>query len=371
MFSGPLIADEQMAIQVLPEENVIKVEHLNAIENILDIFGCVIYSILVDFQEIDSNDGKQIVEYINDQCSDTLEKIQLLNCKSSVLDRLRNEFKYMNEVKFSSSVSECLIFDRDDHQMSNIFPTLNSLHVHHTTPSDWTFIKGKFEQLRVLDVHLPQTIRDDTINGWHISSLFMNNQRIRDLTIVNPTLKLLKVVNEKLRQLESLNIVGLSDNYLSILNKPFQFRPLQQLMLHPNHENQIPRKINFPKLKELTLQIERNLTSKWMRFVSERIDSNLVELNLQTQELAREYFDAIPSIWPGLNEVNISCQSEFTANNVLNFMDESKELTSFKLEIRIDQLENKRLVQQLDNMWTMKHYNRSVHRNTVAMSFQR
>lgn len=371
ILSGPLSADEKTAIQELRDDKLVHVANINALEDILDIFGSDIYSFIVDFQEIDVNDGKEIVEYINDECFENLEKFYLINCKGNVLDRLKNEFKYMSEVKFSSSASEDLVFDIDGHTMQNIFPTLHTLRVDYSTPSDWTFIKGKYEKLQILEVHLPQTIRNDTINGWHISSLFMNNKKIIDLTIVHPTLKLLKVVHEKLRRLEDLHMIGLSNNYSDILNQPFQFRPLKHLILHPNHEHEIPWKISFPKLDEFTLKTEHNLTSEWMEFISKQIDSNLGELRLKTQGLEREYFASIPGIFSGLKDVIISCQSRFTADDVLNFMEETKQLTSFKLEICIDELECTRLFEQLDKMWTSKRYNRSEYQGTVAMSFQR
>lgn len=400
-LSGPLSEYDKTAIQVLHEDDIIKVANSNLVEDFLDTFGRDIYSIIVDFQEIGVIEGKEIVEYINDECYETLEKIRLLNCKGDVLDRLKNEFKKIKVVRFSSSVSEDLTFDTHGHRMQNIFPTLSVLRVYHTTPSDWTFINGKFPHLKAFEVHLPQTIQNDTINSWHISSFLMNNKKIRDLTIVHPTLKLLKVVNEKLDQLERLGIVGLSGSYLNILNKPFQFRQLKHLMLCPNLENEgsnlrttfritenesstktkqpryrgqnneIPWKIYFPSLDRLSLRIKHNLTSEWMRFISKKIDSDLSELKIKTQELARGYFQAIPGIFPQLTEVHILCQSRFTASDVLTFMKDSKSLTSLKLEISIDGLEYKRLFKRLDKMWTSKRYNLSEYHGTVFMTFRR
>lgn len=340
MFSGPFVEDTHKAIEVYNDGNWVIVHNLNAIKNLLEHFGEFIQRIEIDFQDIDAENGKMIVEYV-DKIAKSLNILYLQNCKDDILNGLKSEFTNLGILRFSSHSDELKL---ECNKLNKLFPNLLRFHIENTEPSHWRWIDGNLPKLTQLDVELPRTTGDDGVYESQITKFLKVNPQIERLKIEQANLKLIAAANELLPKLDYLKLEQLSTDYLNHQGDPIHFQHLKHLSLRPYHIDEIPGKLIFEKLQNFELIIYPNqYTDKWGEFIANQVNDNLSKFALDVGRLTVEQLFSIPGQLKNLKEIAISSSSEFTAEEIVDFVAKSDSLVNLNFECLMEKWEQNRL----------------------------
>lgn len=356
IFDGPLTDDDGYVIKTLTNTSIpyYFIDHLSTIQSFLDNFGSVVQWIMIDFRLMSPEEGRQIVDYVNDKCAQTLRFLYLRGCKGEVLDGISIAFENVEEVSFSSNSTHTLTLP-SDRKLNRIFPNIRSLFIEKTVVSDWTFIDGHLPGLKNLFVTLPQLKDENEIDESQITNFFKSNNQVEYLTITNTSLKLLSEANKILPKLTNLTLIHLSNDYSNYQGAPINFATVKHLKLTPSHAEDIPDNTMFDHLEGLTLNLTQNhFNDKWLQFVANQVNANLTVLFLDAADLIKEQFLAIAEQMPNLETVHISCDSRFVANDIVDFIKKSKSLNEIELTIQMADTETDRLRSILSGRWGMK-----------------
>lgn len=184
----------------------------------------------------------------------TIEKLKLENCKGNVLDEFKHTFQYVHLLVFSSSSVDKLQIKSKNRKMCDLFPELNSLHLLETSPSDWEFINGRFPRLRKLIVELPRAKKQNNLLTVQLVKFLKLNSHIENLMIDHINLRLLREINATLTKLDSLELIGLSEDYNNLECTDIQFDTVEFLAIESSEMNEIPSKIMFNRLTTFNLK---------------------------------------------------------------------------------------------------------------------
>lgn len=72
--------------------DIIHIQHIDMFNNLLQNFGKLLSNMIIIFEGISEHDGKQMLKLINDECSKTLQQLELKACKGTMLDQLKKPF---------------------------------------------------------------------------------------------------------------------------------------------------------------------------------------------------------------------------------------------------------------------------------------
>lgn len=343
LFVGPFIKDEEEAIEMDEDRETVIIRNFNVCKDLLTNFGYLIRKIKVDFQQMDTGLGMQIIEAIGAKCSISLNSLKLINCKEDMLDGLNTEYENVSVLRLTSSATDPLI-SSDSRMLSTLFPKLVDLSV---TSAELTHFYENIPILTAFDVELPQKGSD--IDESHIGHFLKINPQIILLGIYYTTPQLLREVIENIPQLQALSIIKLSEDFVLDQNELIRFDKLTELSVY---SDEIIEWVVFDKLEMLELFIEPSkFDDKWLEFLTHRVNKNLTRFTLMANALSKEHFFMIAEKLHNLEKVEISSTSKFTANDIVSFIEKCKYLTSIEMKIEIGESEKKRLMSILPNTW--------------------
>lgn len=323
---------------------------LSEIKNLLIHFGDLIRQIRVSFNDIGEAQSKEIMQYVNDKCSNTLETLSLEIREKNVLRELRDEFQNVFALKLSGHLTNEIINASEIIQLSMIFPNLQELELDSTTLC--TIIDEVMPKLLKLSVQLPEEKEANEASSIIIKFL-QNNQQIKHLSVQHGSLELLKEVNRT--QLESLNLIGFAENHKYYEGDSINFETVRDLSIDLGSAKEIPTKIMFKQLDRLRFAVQREFTKQWLQFMETQINPNLKQLDMDLSSLSLKHFLNLPEKLPELRVVKISCDSEFAANDVDLWMKKSQQINDFVLNIRMNSFEQNRLQQLLAKDWQVTY----------------
>lgn len=347
IFCGPFIEDNAKAIE--EDGRFITIKNLDVIREILTTFGDMIERIDLSFKEMDATDAKQIVMQIN-VLHHTIETLELKNCKGDVLNELSNTFEKVFHLAFSSSSSDNLQIASK--KLSEIFPNVEYLNVEDTRASDWIFIDNALPNLKEFTVDLPKQ-GGDNADETQIAEFLRKNLQITKLVIKHSSLKLLNEVNEFLKNLEILQLNGLSENYLNYEGEQIHFHNIRYLKIESENDDKIPVRAVFHRLNDFHLQTKDNFTDKWFEYLDEHVNPNLVRIHIKSDHLAVKYLLGIPEKYTNLHFIDIKTKSQFVANDILRFLKRNKQTYGIEFSIQMDKSEEARLKNRVSAVWSL------------------
>lgn len=338
-------------------QGMVVVSNFDEVKDMLALFGDMIYSIIVYFQDIASEQGLEVVEYINDHCSSTLKRIQLLNCSGTVLDGLQNTFSDLTHLTFTTHPTEKL--QTENNKLNETFPNLTYLSTIDATDSvkvhDWEFIHGHYSNLKELLIKEPQTKLQNVDHFVQIIKFLHLNSHIDTVTIKYGTLKLWFYVNHLLSNLEDIRFQGISRNFLNSNCSSLEFLNAKKFSFQSFSIKDFPKRVSLLNVDVFQLVTPFNFTAKWMKFCSNQINKNLTTFVVDTSHLAREYFLEIPELFNQLRNVTINSRpTYFTADDILAFLERSANLNELNMEIRLTASDQKFLQETLAEQWVIR-----------------
>lgn len=353
--AGPFGKDEHIGIQIELYYHA-HLRTLNAINATLNNFGHLINDIRLNFEDIDENEGREIVKSINERCFESLTTFYLENCKGNVLlDWLKTPFRNVTFLVFSSSQEEELEI-KDDQKLNNFFPNTEILRIKHIRSSEWKLFDCSFPELASIYLNFPKEHRQNFINESHISNFLKINPQISNFFLKNANLKVLNEVSKLSPFHYTLEIDGLSDDYLNYqgdtINLKSMFLTIRNIPI-----NLFPERIKFNSLTILTVEYEHNFTSKWIDFIQNQTNSNLSMLTLNFKSIKREQFLEVLSQFTELETIYVYNHDSFTlmADDIINFIAKNKLLNVLELYTRMERPEQIKLRRSIRKQWMMKY----------------
>lgn len=320
---------------------------LYALEN----FGDLIEFLNVNFEHISGAQGKEIVQRINNHCS-SLRYVHLEKCHGNMLDDLNSEFSAVNILHFSSHPTEKLVINVNK-KLHEIFPNISFLHVGNMKTADnWAFIQGKYNLVCILDV-----IEElDEANEAHLINLLQLNTQVTSLTIHFPTLRLLSKLKDAMTHISFLCLTSLSQDYFN--HDAVEIKGLNTFIFKSKSEDEIPTKIDLRQMKGLELRIPFKFSNQWIDFLKTQVNEDLRELKLITNELEKEQLFTISEHLANLEVVTIESESNFTINDIVEFVEKNKKLQRLDLFAKMDESELVNLGEALGEKWNVQYEKR-------------
>lgn len=368
-LSGPFQSDETNAIDETNQQHIY-IQNIRLVKMLLKWFGDLIRKLDISFENIDGCPGREIIENVNKNCSESLVRLEMRNCKEFVLDNLKNTFPHMRTALFSSSQSKSLQITPDAVKLNQLFPNLESLMLEYTKKSDWELIGTQFPNLTMLAVELPNGKDPDRPDGVYVGNWLKSNPKIEILSIQHCTMNILKAANELLLNLKNLELRFFSTEYLNYEGDPIHFNNVRQLTIHSNRsKDEVPEFIFFDQLQDLKLYVKPELTDKWTSFIGQQFNKNsIIKLVISTNVLTKARFNALSDLLPNLNGVSIDCSTDYTAKDIIKFIEKSNQLMTLRMKVPMEVMEERILRSKLQNKW---HYKMHSEGDKIHMVFSR
>lgn len=317
---------------ILSDKNI-EVKSLKVLQKLLPNFGDLIVFLEIEFENIEQNKATEIVKSVNEHTSNTLRLLYLIDCYGNVLDELKNQFKEVIAVLFS--VAENFEFSDKDQRLNKIFPNLQLFLVGKVSAVQWKYVDVEFPSLNNFYI----VFIENEINETHVASFLKKNPQIKAFEINDPSLKVLKEVNDNLPNLISLEINGLSKNYGNDKIDSVHFKNVKKIAIRTQNENEIPEKIGFHQVNNITLNINTTFSDKWFDFIANKIHSKVIYFKLETKSLTKDQLLNLPEKLPDLTEVALHSPVEFAADDVIHFIEKVNHLQILQIFIEMDKNE--------------------------------
>lgn len=349
---GAFVDNETEAIVENMEATTIIVKNVNVVKNILDTFDGLIRILAINFENIQTSEGYEIVKHLNSKQLHSFLMLGLWNSKGNVLDEWKNAFPNVINFGFSSSKKTSLEIKNDNPKLWQLLPKLENFELDCTQVSDWKLIGNQFPKLNTFKVKLPQSRNQNQPNEGPVVSLLTNSKQIEYLTIVDTNLGLLKGVGDNLAEIKNLTISSLSESYSDDKIEPFELNNVKYLKIESKIDA-IPEKVAFYELDGITLNIQ--FTNKWAKFFSKQIKT-VEDFTLASNKLSNEDLLKIAQHLPFLKTVDISTQSAFQANDIFVFVGHNNKLKSLVLNAKMKEDERNTIV----DLFQPKYWNVTV-----------
>lgn len=329
------------------------IKNMAAIKNIWSKIGNMITGLIINFIDIDLNQGNEIMKFINAEASKWLTLVFLDNCTLNVFDELSNEFNKVVILAFSRSETADFEF-KDDQRLSKIFPNLKKLAIKEIKVSDWSLLD---DQTKLTELVLRPNGAEEKI-----IQCFKRNPLLNGLQIHEINQSLLKQINENIPKLKVLKLINLHGNFDG---DPIHFVTVDALAIE--NSSIIPENIFFDHLRILHLVFNLNeFTDKWLNYINTKISNSVSFFHLIVEKLSKELFLDIPDKLPKISFAYIQCETPFSADEIKQFLDKAINLFEFKMRIPQEHVDINLLekavsqAEKTNNIWKV---DKSTHEN--------
>lgn len=209
------------------------------VKDLFSSFGDIIGNLYIQFDHV-SNETAAI---LNEKCSESLEKLYLINLEGYLVNFWKNPFKNVKELTLANTRKPEL-FDKSE-KLCDFFPGVEKLSIHDTV--DWTFLDSQFKSVKFVELSgSPDFYKQD----HQIHDFFENNPQTETFAMQEPSLKFLDYV----AQLPKLNYLKLQTITQSFSDSnAVHFKSLKSLKIKSFSNNFIPNGIICENLVELIL----------------------------------------------------------------------------------------------------------------------
>lgn len=328
------------------KKQTVRIGSVEWAEKIFKIFGDLIQFIDISFKEINDTSIKEIIGFINDNCTESLKQLHLKNSSSIILNGFKKPFPKVEKATFLSLSN---VQSKIDIKLDQMLPRLKRLELEIVNNSDWELIGDNFPNLRTLIIQLPEP--SDSVYP-DIGRLFEGSKNINSLRINYITLKVLKTASNYLTNLKVLVVSK------DILNEPYDgdqihFSSVSVLDLVLKDTNsQAPGKLTFTKLNKLFLSVDGD---GWIEFFKNQQKNPIFICQLNFDDLTNQQLVAIAGSQPNskLTVINAGKATNLSVNAIINFIEKSKIFFLNFYGAPINVADRKTLEEKLSLSWTI------------------
>lgn len=344
VLHGPFVGYNE---QIEERDLSIFIRNFNLIESFLTNFCDLVRKIHVSFEYIDVAQGKFIVKFIDDLCSKTLYALNFENCQG--ICQLRKKFPLLSSFGFSSSQKTGIETSSNDFKWN--FPRLEYLELSSLNEEDWTHIEAEQRSLREFAFHLPKSNNQNGDNTTHIINILAKNKFIELLDIKYYNLDILEKAHQYLRNFEYLILRFISEDYSDYKDGPIDLNRMWFLEIESKNADAIPTNLIFQNIDQLFLTLHHEFTDKWMEFIMNQVGVRLGHLHLSTTNLTKQQLMDIAENTKYLRAIDLLCETEFVADDILHLISSMKYLELLRLEINMNVAEQKILEESIPEKW--------------------
>lgn len=336
---------------ILNIRKTVRIKGMTPVRKVMRIFGDLIHFLDISFTNIFALDGKEIMEMVSDNCTESLSQLHLKECVGNVLSPLIKPFPNVGIATYWTSFGNALGSSGLSMKLNELFPKLQHLQVKIRNVDDWQMVGDRFPYLRSLNVELPEAVSAQP----NIESLFENSPTILSLTIRFSSLKLLKAASIYLNDLSTLQLFDFTVEKYD--GDRIQFTNVNSLDIFSScSDDQIPDRLMFSKLRRLTMHLEFEFTDKWIRFFRNHRGKTVEYFDFYAEALTKKQLLLIAETQPHIRLANIECVKEISADAIIGFIERSSNLFQLQTQMSlIDVRERNMLDEQLHNEWDIKY----------------
>lgn len=299
----------------------------------LRLFGCLISKLFMDALHPTKVD-KELLNYVNEYCSESLKSFTLKNRDLTYTDAKK---PYTNVEEFSM-VSRIIGFQASE--FKDTFPYLRRLELIRTRFSNHTRFAIQFHHLEHLKISIGVN-KGYEITKSDAKKIIQLNPQLQSLSVSGEFyLKFWAYASKQLKQLKILELGYDRNKIQKFPTEPIRFECIETLKLNMiySHTKWNPEKIfSFNQLKEFTI-IGYDLDDSWINFTIE--NPTIEKLNIIKQYthqirilfLTDEDMVKLATMLPNLNEFYMTgCSCSVDAAG--HFLNESQSLRKFSMTV--------------------------------------
>lgn len=285
------------------------------IKDVFNNFGDMIKYFDISFLRIDENDGKEIIDVLNDNSAHSLKSFEIRHLKGKLIDCLKNTFEKVTFLLFSIDLKNSLEINDKDRKLSQIFPNVESLNLYDVEDDHWAFIDSKFPRLTKLFAEVFRRQPSNCEDEKNTAKFLQKNSQIESLRLSYYS--------------ESDNLPSQDDCQGDMIH----FEHIKDLELSTIYNAGFPRKMVFNKIEKLVLHDESS--DEWSKFIYNQGNITLSTFYLFSKNVTAIQFLDIADKFPNVSDVIVADHGPsliWTADDIVNFVKKCKHLQSLHIE---------------------------------------
>lgn len=121
-------------------------------------------------------------------------------------------------------------------------------------------------------------------------------------------------------------------------------------------KNEYPAEIYFDCLEELELILKPGFNGRWLEFIRTQVNHDIDKLAITADILMQDQFIAIADLLPNLGSMYVESAIQYTADDIVEFIDRSKDLLYLRIKFPIEESEEKVLRTKHRKKWHYKMF---------------
>ncbi|XP_055302998.1 uncharacterized protein LOC129568759 [Sitodiplosis mosellana] len=320
--------------------NRLLIDHSLA-ERFLSVFGDLIKSLAIKYVSIPVFRHKEIGNFVNFYCSETLLEFEVNDCSEGAFDGMQTPFKKVESVIFNGVWEKLSNKSLGSNQL---FPEMRYLTLVY---SNGYILDENYPKLIELNLNAPNS---------NLLRLLQSNPQIQKMTVRDCSTNFLKMLNDKLPKLEfiSFDVPYDLDQYNGTLIK---FDSVKYASIYDLSGSFKSDKFHFKNLENFELLVEEDVNSEWALFMASL--SGQKSLIISISNFTENVLPNLPLHLNSSIEVRLGCNL-IEIEPLANFLNSNKELKTLVLKCsKNSQSFFKDLDYRLDDEWKMVPVNNS------------
>lgn len=296
----------------------------------LKYFGKRIQKLQLLIADTEFSQSKQIMQYVNRFCSESLVEIEFDVWRGQTLHHITNSFRNVEHVSFHGSIPQMAL------ALNVTFPALQKL-TFKSARGHTGYINSYFPYLEhiSLSANILSSIDEFLAINSHIQSVYLAESPPNFLEKLNLLLP---------------NLKNLTFAQLNIHDGQIRFENVQTLTLEDSYSS--PQNLLCPNLRELVVNLRTERYDNWIHFLKNH--PFLTKLYLNSFDTTKEQFQTITADLPNLVEMSISSWNSvgIDANTIVEFLENHSELKRFHMDLFVGK-DEEILRRKIDPQWTI------------------
>lgn len=297
-------------------------------------FGKFMQKLKLILMDTENREAKQIIEFVNRFCSETLVEIEFVVRRKHALHGMTAAFEKVQHVILNRNLPQR---GRNSLAMNESFPQLRELSMKmYNMESD--YINCHFE-------HLEHVYLDGMVLSG-IDGFLAANPHIRSVYLSDFYPNFLSKMNRMLPNLEELTLLQIS----AYEDRVQTFRNVRKFKLE--NSNSSPKYLLLPNLRELDVNFRPEGHDDWIKFLEKH--NQVTKLRIRCVNLNDGQFQAITHELTNLVEISITSWYSISldVNAIVRFLDNHSQFERFSVDL-MDAEDIMKLRKKLDNKWTV------------------
>lgn len=300
--------------------NYIIVTNTEIAVKIIRIFGSIIKSVMLHCSGMKRSDVEEITKAMNDNCTDSLVRLEILDSSDLVWKSFQSPFKHVEALTLESNVQT------NEVALNELFPNLSELSLKDVEIFNRSAFRQTFPHLE----HLLLVIFEmDGFVDADVIDMIQKNPQLESLSLENASMKLLKFVNEQLPKLKSFEIVTkYKDSSFSGEGEMIKFENVENVSLK-FYSDEVPRRIIFPKANKLEMECSSELDDTWIDYLKQSHNLSVLTVNCR---ISNEQIATLAKGMESLTEIHITCAMDVENQTIIKFIESNPKIKIFQLK---------------------------------------